>query len=99
MDPTNPYTVAYFDTYRGPYQQGNGAATHPLGRVFSGAFGVDVRNADGLIVVSDHSTGFWIFRLDGFDRWNGHDWGMPNNSSAQDWDNGPDGAPKTGKTS
>ena len=23
--------------------------------------------------------------------WNGHDWNMPNISSAQDWDNGPDG--------
>ena len=99
MDPANPYTVAYFDTYAGPYQQGMSAATHVLGRVFNGAFGVDVRNADGLIVVSDHTTGFWVLHLDGFDRWNGHDWGMPNNSSAQDWDAGPDGAPKPRKVS
>ena len=56
-----------------------------------GAFGIDVRNADGLIVVSDFTTGFWAFRMDGFEGWNGNDWGMPNSSSAQDWDNGPDG--------
>jgi hypothetical protein len=32
--------------------------------------------------------------MDGFDGWNGHQWGVPNISSAQDWDNGPEGAPK-----
>ena len=53
-----------------------------------------MRNADGLIVISDMTTGFWAFKMDGFDGWNGHQWGMPNISSAQDWDNGPDGAPK-----
>ena len=31
-----------------------------------GAFGVDVRNRDGLIVISDMSTGLWLFQLDGF---------------------------------
>ena len=62
-------------------------------------FGIDVRNADGLIVVSDFRTGFWAFRMDGFNGWNGHQWGMPNISSAQDWDNGPEGAPKAGKIS
>ena len=56
--------------------------------------GLDVRNADGLIVVADDYSGFWSFKLDGFDGWNGHDWGMPNVSSAQDWDNGPEGTPK-----
>ena len=50
--------------------------------------------ADGMIVVSDMQSGFWAFKMDGFDGWNGHDWGMPNISSAQDWDNGPEGAPK-----
>ena len=68
------------------------------GNIFNGAWGVDVRNADGLIVVSDFKTGFWAFKMDGFDGWNGHQWGMPNISSVQDWDNGPDGAPK-GKVS
>ena len=56
-------------------------------------WGIDVRNADGLIVASDR-TGFWAFHLDGFDGWNGHQWGMPNISSVQDWDNGPEGARK-----
>jgi hypothetical protein len=60
--------------------------------ISSGAFGVEVRNADGLIAISDMNTGFWAFKMDGFDGWNGHQWGMPNISSVQDWDNGPDGA-------
>ena len=62
--------------------------------VLNGAWGIAVRNADGLIVISDMTTGFWALHMDGFDGWNGHDWGMPNISSAQDWENGPEGAPK-----
>ena len=89
MDPTNPYTVGYYYTCDCP----------PNGRGTGGAWGVQVRNADGLIVVSDMKTGFWDFKMDGFDGWNGHQWGMPNISSAQDWDNGPEGAPKPGKVS
>ena len=46
------------------------------------------------IVISDMTTGFWAFYMDGFSGWNGHDWGMPNNSTAQHWDTGPDGAPQ-----
>ncbi|MGH7542103.1 MAG: LVIVD repeat-containing protein [Gemmatimonadota bacterium] len=87
MDPENPITVGHYDTYLGP----ENADRYP---VFNGTFGVDVRNADGLIVVSDMSTGIWTFRMEGFQGWNGHDWGMPNISSAQDWDNGPEGAPR-----
>ncbi len=90
MDPTNPYTVAYYDTFDGPHAMGSGGP----GTLANGAFGVDVRNADGLIVIADMTTGFWALKMDGFDSWNGHQWGMPNQSSAQDWDNGPDGAPK-----
>ncbi len=86
-DPKNPYTVGYYDTYDGPHAVGM-----CQGNICNGAFGVDVRNADGLIVVSDMSTGFWAFKWDGFDGWDGHDWGMPNISSVQDWDNGPEGA-------
>jgi hypothetical protein len=84
-NPADPVQVGYYDTYnyRTPYGVGTEAA---------GAFGLDVRNADGLIVVADMQSGFWAFRMDGFDGWNGHDWGMPNSSSVQDWDNGPDGA-------
>jgi hypothetical protein len=82
MDPENPVTVGYYDTYVGPpntdrYSQ------------FNGAFGIDVRNADGLILISDMSTGLWTFRMEGFQGWNGEDWGYPDISSAQKWDEGP----------
>ena len=82
-DPTKPHTVAFYDTfdYVTPYSVGGEAA---------GVFGVDVRNADGLIVAGDMQSGFWAFKMEGFDGWNGHDWGMPNISSAQDWDAGPE---------
>jgi len=87
MEPENPKTVAYYDTYLGPHKAGMcGDGT------CNGAFGVDVRNADGLIVVSDMATGFWAFRLEGFQGWDGRGWGMPNVSSAQDFDAGPPGA-------
>jgi hypothetical protein len=89
MDPTNPITVGFFDTFDGPHDA--------EGSVMMGNWGIDVRNADGLIVASDLQTGFWAFKLEGFDGWNGHDWGMPNISSVQDWDNGPEGAPKSVK--
>ncbi len=82
MDPHNPRTVAFYDTYIGPLND-------DYNPVFNGAFGVDVRNADGLIVVSDSSTGLWAFRMDGFDGWSGEDWGYPDISSVQDWDRGP----------
>src|SRR6185295_13757212 len=88
MDPTNPYTVGFYDTAPG-VESGQGA--------LGGTWGVDVRNADGLIVTS--GQGLWLFKMDGFDGWNGHQWGVPNISSAQDWDNGPDGAPKPGRVS
>jgi hypothetical protein len=79
QDPMNPVTVGYYDTYVGPpntdrYSQ------------FNGAFGVDIRNEDGLILISDMSTGLWTFRMDGFQGWNGEQWGMPDISSAQKWD-------------
>ena len=92
MDPTNPYTVGYYDTYPGPHnaRPGRGNSIYTWG-VYQGAWGVDVRNADGLIVISDGVTGFWLIKMDGFEGWNGNDWGVPNNSSAQDWENGPDG--------
>jgi hypothetical protein len=58
--------------------------------VEQGAFGVDIRNYDGLVVLSDLRSGFWVFKMDGFNGWNGHDYGMPNISSVQDWDRGPE---------
>jgi len=90
-DPANPYTIAYYDTYDGPH---NSRAARRVGSpytwgIYNGAWGVDVRNGDGLIVVSDMTTGFWVFKMDGFEGWNGEDYGVPNISSAQDWDNGP----------
>ncbi len=92
-DPANPQTVALFDTYQGPPDAGigpggqdeNGVGESP----FNGAFGIDVRNSDGLIVASDIASGLWVFRLDGFTGWDGRDWNMPNISSVQDWDHGP----------
>jgi hypothetical protein len=92
MDPTNPVTVGFYDTFEGPHD-----SSMPGGGITNGLWSVQVRNADGLIVGGDAQTGFWAFKMEGFDGWNGHDWGMPNISSAQDWDNGPDGAPKPGK--
>ena len=91
-DPTNPVTMGWFYTYNGPHMQGYGGSRAPDYRgtsVMNGSFGVDVRNEDGLIVISDTATGFWAFRMDGFQGWKGEDWGMPNVSSVQDWDNGP----------
>jgi hypothetical protein len=101
MDPTNPYTVGYYYTCDCPHGHGAGWSPNLMGgsSVFSGAWGVEVRNADGLIALSDLTTGLWLFKMEGFDGWNGHQWGVPNNSSAIDWDNGPDGAPKPGKVS
>jgi hypothetical protein len=86
-DPTDPRTVGYFDTYPGAPAIGMCSD-----KKCNGNFGVDVRNADGLIVASDMTTGFWAFRLEGFDGWNGSDHGMPNISSVQDWDRGPKAA-------
>jgi hypothetical protein len=104
MDPTNPYTVGYYNTRSGPIlrgfdmDMGTGLAKEG-GSIFNGPWGIDVRNADGLIVTGDFRTGFWSFKMDGFDGWNGHQWGLPNVSSVQDWDNGPEGAPKPAKVS
>jgi hypothetical protein len=86
QDPENPITVGYYDTYIGPHATG-GCSDN----LCNGAFGVDVRNADGLIVTSDMVTGFWAFRMEGFQGWDGRGWGMPNISSAQDWEDGPTG--------
>ena len=79
QDPTNPVTVGYYDTYIGP-------RLTTLNPVFNGMFGVDVRNADGLIIGTDSASGFWVWRMDGFQGWNGEQWGQPDISSAQKWD-------------
>ena len=93
-DPTHPFTEGYYHTRQGPSLYGGEGAlvtgNATTGNIYDGAWGVDIRNADGLIVVSDFNTGFWAFRLDHFQGWNGNDWAMPNISSAQFWDDGPD---------
>ena len=65
MDPTNPYTVGYYDTYDGPNQHGFGGALTPESGtgVTNGAFGVGCpqrgwshcpeRFQDGLLGVQD----------------------------------------------
>jgi hypothetical protein len=94
MDPTNPHTVAYYSTREGPELGGESPSGmgYNGGGIYDGAWAVDVRNSDGLIAVSDFNSGLWIMKMEGFDGWNGHDWGMPNISGAQDYDRGPDGA-------
>ena len=100
MDPTNPYTVGYYYTCNCAHESGwVGIREAPRGKtVYNGALAIDIRNSDGLIVMTDWETGLWAFHMDGFDGWNGRQWGMPNISSAQDWDRGPEGAP-AGKSS
>jgi hypothetical protein len=103
LDPEHPVDVGFYRTYDGPHMAGLTQAMTPdseaslhrgTGSVLNGAWGIDVRNADGLIVISDMTTGFWALHLDGFDGWSGHRWGMPDISSVQDWEHGPDGAPR-----
>ncbi len=93
-DPKNPKTLGRFYTCQCEHGKGF-SGTQDTGwqgghSVMQGAFGVDVRNYDGLVVISDMRTGLWTFKFDGFDGWNGRDHGMPNISSVQDWDNGPE---------
>lgn len=89
-DPAHPQTAAWYYTCGCAHEAGFGSVADPHGTsVINGAIGVDVRNSDGLIALSDANTGVWLFRLDGFAGWNGPDVGMPNVSTAQDWDRGP----------
>jgi hypothetical protein len=91
-DPKNPVTEGHWFTCE--CQHGHGFGGTPDNgwqgtTVEQGAFGVDVRNYDGLIVLSDMRSGLWLFKMDGFNGWNGKDYGQPNISSVQDWDHGP----------
>jgi hypothetical protein len=89
-DPANPKTLGWYYTCQCEHQTGFSGEDRLHGTsVFSGAMELDVRNADGLIVLSDLNTGFWAFRMDGFTGWNGQEFGMPNISSVQDWDRVP----------
>jgi hypothetical protein len=103
-DPKRPKTDGWY--YTCECEHGKGFGGNPdngwqgSNSVEQGAFGVDVRNRDGLIVLSDMRSGLWLFRLNGFNGWNGHDYGMPNISSVQDYDRGPVAAAavRSGKT-
>jgi hypothetical protein len=93
QDPKRPKTVGWYYTCECSHGQGFGGLPDWQGTsIYNGAFGVMVRNADGLILITDSNTGAWLFKMDGFSGWNGDDWSMPNISSAQDWDHGPPGS-------
>jgi hypothetical protein len=94
VDPKNPVTVGWYYTCQCAHEI-DPAGSDRWG-VDQGAWGIDIRNRDGLIMISDGDTGAWFFRMDGFNGWNGHDWGMPNISSVQDYDHGPEGATPPG---
>jgi hypothetical protein len=92
-DPKAPRTDGWYYTCECAHGQGFGGnpdnGWQGTNSVEQGAFGVDVRNRDGLVVLSDMRSGLWLFKLDGFNGWNGRDSGMPNISSVQDYDRGP----------
>ena len=91
VDPSDPKTIGWYYTCACAHKTGWGGIQNPRGSsVFNGASDVRVRNTDGLIAVSDYNTGLWLFRMEGFSGWHGKDWGVPNISSAQDWEHGPD---------
>ncbi len=93
-DPKHPKTEGHYYTCECEHEHGFGGnpdnGWQSTTSVMQGAFGVDVRNYDGLVAISDMRTGLWLFKMDGFNGWNGHDVGMPNISSVQDWDRGPE---------
>ncbi|MEO8451218.1 MAG: hypothetical protein ABI647_15585 [Gemmatimonadota bacterium] len=93
-DPKHPKTEGAFFTCECEHEKGFGGTAdngwQSTNSVMQGAFGVDIRNYDGLVVLSDMRSGLWLFKMDGFNGWNGHDHGMPNISSVQDWDRGPE---------
>ena len=92
-DPKNPKTEGHFYTCECKHEHGFGGSLESgfesTQSVMQGAFGVDIRNYDGLVVISDMRTGLHVFKMDGFNGWNGKDYNVPNISSVQDWDRGP----------
>jgi hypothetical protein len=92
-NPAAPHTDGYYFTCGCTHMHGFGGSPdngwESTISVEQGAFGVDVRNYDGLAALSDMRTGLWLFRLKGFNGWNGKDYGQPNISSVQDFDHGP----------
>ena len=94
-NPTAPHTDGWYYTCECTHMHGFGGSPdngwESTISVEQGAFGVDVRNRDGLIALSDMRSGLWLFRLKGFNGWNGAQVGQPNISSVQDFDHGPAG--------
>jgi hypothetical protein len=89
-NPHQPKTEGWFYTCMCEHQTGwGGDVTKPGTTIMNGAADIDIRNADGLIVMTDYTTGLWSFRMDGFNGWNGKFWRMPNISEEQDWEKGP----------
>jgi len=90
-DPKHPKTDGYYYTCECEHEHGFGGTPdngwQATNSVEQGAFGVDVRNYDGLIVLSDMRTGLWLFKMDGFNGYTGV-------SSVQDFDRGPVAAAK-----
>src|SRR5207253_234446 len=68
-DPKHPKTVGWWYTCGCKHETGFGGSQqngwHGTS-VENGAFGVDIRNYDGLIVMSDMQSGLWLFKMDGF---------------------------------
>ena len=60
FEPKNPVIWGWYYTCACWHQQGRGGSS-----VLNGAADIDVRNADGLIVMTDCTSGFWAFRLKG----------------------------------
>ena len=88
-DPRTPHTLGWYYTCLCEPQPGWNGSIMASDSYATGANDVDVRNADGLIVVTDYTSGLWTFRLDGFDGWTGKQYRMPNISKEQNWDSGP----------
>jgi len=90
IDPQEPKTEGWYYTCVCAHQTGFGGIRNVRGTsVFNGAADVAVRNADGLIAMTDYTSGFWAFRMAGFRGWSGRHWKVPNISREQDWDHGP----------
>jgi hypothetical protein len=77
-DPKHPHTDGHFYTCDTNCAHENGFGGTPDNgwqtttmSVEQGAFGVDVRNYDGLVVISDMRSGLWLFHVDGFDGYKG----------------------------
>ena len=93
-NPRQPKSEGWYYTCMCEHQTGwSGSVTKPGTSVLNGAADIDIRNADGLIVMTDYTSGLWSFHLEGFNGWNGKYWRMPNISEEQDWDRGPVTAP------